>query len=140
VTPPDEGSQLAWLEYEPTPEPELLPCAVCGSPTLRRAPGWGAIHALCEPRPTYSTGEATSHAADARANRRPGSPLAREVYRLLQLSPLTDDELCGFLPDQHPGSVSKRRADLVAARMVRDSGLRRRTRRGRGAIVWDAAR
>jgi hypothetical protein len=48
----------------------------------------------------------------------------------------TDDELVVLLPDDHPGSVAKRRCDLVRDGEVVDSGRRRPTRRGIDAIVW----
>lgn len=50
---------------------------------------------------------------------------------------LTDDELSGnLLPDEHPGSVSRRRGTLRDLGYIGDTGERRLTRWGRQAVVW----
>lgn len=49
---------------------------------------------------------------------------------------LTDDELACELPDEHPGTLAKRRKDLVDEGLVEATNWRRETRRGVSAIVW----
>lgn len=77
------------------------------------------------------------------AQNHPGRALLRDRVRSLIVAAgidgRTDDELQTLLPAEHPGSVSKRRHDLFKAGSVIDSGVRRRTRYGREAIVWSAA-
>ena len=52
----------------------------------------------------------------------------------------TDAELCASFDERTPGTLIKRRGELVAAGLVRDSGERRPVpRTGRMAVVWVAA-
>lgn len=65
--------------------------------------------------------------------------LVLERHRKFRTLGLTDDELVRLLPRETPGSVIKRRGELVAAGLVEDSTLRRPVKRtGRAAIVWRA--
>jgi hypothetical protein len=66
------------------------------------------------------------------------SRLRERILNLLRQGRATDDEIVQQLPEEHPGSVSKRRHDLVRAGLVVDTGRRRPTRRGTQAIVWAA--
>ena len=50
----------------------------------------------------------------------------------------TDAELVAQLDGMHPGSVSKRRGDLVKLGLVERTDMRRRTSTGCTAIVWVA--
>jgi hypothetical protein len=52
----------------------------------------------------------------------------------------TDNELQQRHPDHAPGSVSKRRHDLLVDGEIRDSGRTRFTRWGREAMVWEMVR
>ena len=54
-------------------------------------------------------------------------------------SPLTDDELVQRFPEACPGTIVKRRCELVRAGLVADSGAVRMTRRNRPAVVWQAS-
>lgn len=49
---------------------------------------------------------------------------------------LTDDELARLMPDEHAGSVAKRRTDLRDLGLVTESSRTRTTRAGCDAIVW----
>jgi len=49
---------------------------------------------------------------------------------------LIDDELQAANPSRHPGSLSKRRGELVDDGRVVDSGRTRLTRSRRSAVVW----
>ena len=49
----------------------------------------------------------------------------------------TDEEMQEAIP-MPPSTQRPRRIELVAARFVHDSGIRRRTRSGRAAAVWTA--
>lgn len=55
---------------------------------------------------------------------------------------LTDEELISYIssivPNSTPSGVRSRRAELVEAGWVEDSGIRRRTKANRPAIVWRA--
>lgn len=51
----------------------------------------------------------------------------------------TDDEIEHALALRHQ-TASARRRELVLLGLVRDSGVRRRTRSGRNATVWQATR
>ena len=51
----------------------------------------------------------------------------------------TDDELTTVLTDHCPGTVVKRRGELVDKGLVVDSGTEALTRWGRWAIVWTVA-
>jgi len=50
---------------------------------------------------------------------------------------LTDEEM-QFWYDISPSTQRPRRIELVARGLVKDSGLRRRTRSGRSAVIWVA--
>ena len=64
------------------------------------------------------------------------APTLRDrVLMALAMRPMTDEELCEVT--QIPPSTERpRRVELVAERIVRDSGERRKTRSGRNAVVW----
>ena len=88
--------------------------------------------------PARLTDPATSHVARPSAARR---NLVRDAvivaHRHRPMTGLTDAELCDLLPDITPGSVIKRRGELVADGLLVDSGHRRPVpRTGRAAIVW----
>ena len=63
------------------------------------------------------------------------SKLRRRILEQLQQRPSTDNELAHVLGG-HPGSVAKRRHDLVVSKLVFDTGRVRPTRYGSNAIVW----
>jgi hypothetical protein len=49
---------------------------------------------------------------------------------------LTDEEVCDRFPDRDPGTVKKRRHELVERGLVEDSGQRRKNRNGSNVTVW----
>ncbi|MBO0864839.1 MAG: helix-turn-helix transcriptional regulator [Mycobacterium sp.] len=66
--------------------------------------------------------------------------LQGQVFRAIQTAGdrgRTDDELEQLLGLRHQ-TVSARRRELVLLDLIEDSGDRRRTSSGRGAIVWKA--
>ena len=65
------------------------------------------------------------------------SKLRRRVLEVLCWRPETDNDLSRII-GAHPGSVSKRRHDLVVAGLVCDTGKVRPTVYGTNAIVWGA--
>jgi hypothetical protein len=80
----------------------------------------------------------TSWAA-AVANKASRSRLRGRVLALLiraGAEGMTDAELAAELPGQHPGSVSKRRCDLVRAGLVAATDRTRPTPYGQPALVW----
>lgn len=88
--------------------------------------------------PARMTDPATSHVARPSAARR--ARLKDRVlheHRRRTINGLTDAELCDLFPDVTPGSVIKRRGELVADGLLVDAGYRRPVpRTGRAAIVW----
>lgn len=81
----------------------------------------------------------TSHAA-ANAVQRPMGRIRAAVLRVHQVNRagLTDAEMVARLPDDVlASSATKRRTDLVADGILRDSGKRRPTPSGCLAIVWE---
>lgn len=85
-----------------------------------------------------TTDPATSALA---AEHAPNPRLRDMVWDVLSASRgLTDDELADRLHPADPRSVGKRRGELAAEGLVRDSGRTRPTKRGRSAIVWEAVR
>lgn len=61
----------------------------------------------------------------------------RRVYELLfSYGGLTDEEIQEALR-MNPSTERPRRIELVELLLVRDSGLRRKTRSGRSAVVWE---
>lgn len=88
--------------------------------------------------PARLTDPATSQVSRPSSSAR--SRLADKVlerHRKFRTLGLTDDELVRLLKDEKPGSVIKRRGELVRDGLLEDSGLRRAVRRtGRAAIVW----
>lgn len=88
--------------------------------------------------PARPTDPATSQVARPSARRR--STVRERVlerHRKWPTRGLTDDELCRLLPNITPGSVIKRRGELVADGLLEDSGRRRNVERtGRAAILW----
>lgn len=80
---------------------------------------------------------------DAATGARRSAPKLKAVILGLLLDRvdgLTDDQLCELLPGEHPGSVSKRRSDLVKDGLVVAHWSTRTTRFGREATVWVATR
>ena len=61
------------------------------------------------------------------------------VLAALYVRSMTDDELVQRFPDDCPGTIVKRRCELVRAGLVVDSGAVRMTRRNRPAVVWQAS-
>lgn len=70
------------------------------------------------------------------------------IYNLL-INSMTDEELftsyskavaAGLAPMASPSGVRSRRAELVAMKLVEDTGIRRKLVSGRNAIVWKQAR
>jgi hypothetical protein len=63
------------------------------------------------------------------------------LYR--RFGAMTDEELCAMFDAgpvwASPSSIRSRRAELVAAGVVVNTGRRRRTSSGRQAIVWNVA-
>jgi hypothetical protein len=49
---------------------------------------------------------------------------------------LTDEDLCDRFPDREPGTVKKRRHELVQRGLLVDSEQRRKNRRGCRMTVW----
>ncbi len=74
-------------------------------------------------------------AAQAQTPARIGAGKRVVLSALLAHGPSTDDQLA-IITDRHPGSMVKRRGDLVADGLVEDSELLRQTRTGCAAIVW----
>lgn len=66
------------------------------------------------------------------------SKLRRRILEELQRREFgcTDNEMAR-ITGAHPGSVAKRRHDLVVAGLVHDTGMVRPTEYGTNAIVWD---
>lgn len=102
----------------------------------------GAVAPLEDPAAEKAGGvgrssPATSQAA-ALANPGKRATLRRLVLLLFKQEGRgwTDDELATALAGQHPGSVGKRRQELVEMGWLEDSSFRRETRRGCDAIVW----
>lgn len=128
------------------PEVELSPlgaCWRCTTPTIRRdrqgRPECYSCRLVDDAKPDDPE---TSRQAAAAAARGSKSPLAVAILGELRErghDGATDDELVSVFETEHPGSVSKRRADLCAAGLVVDSGRTRATRRGRQAVVWCAS-
>lgn len=58
------------------------------------------------------------------------------VLRLITWTPSTDEEIAGWCR-MNLNSVRPRRKELQEAGWIRDSGLRRKTRSGVKAIVWE---
>jgi hypothetical protein len=73
-----------------------------------------------------------------------GDPLQHLQQRVLETIAqhghhgMTDEELRRSLPDLAPDTPRARRTELTSLGLVADSGERRRTARGRFAIVWVA--
>ena len=87
--------------------------------------------------PKYQAHSQTSKAAAA-AIERGAETLRGAVYRLIYYrGPLgmTDEEIQRKL-DMNPSTQRPRRVELVEKRLVRDSGLTRKTKSGRQATVW----
>ena len=82
------------------------------------------------------TDPATSHEAADHAQK---SKCRQAVLDTLSaLGPMNDDRLVRCLAMFPPGSVIKRRGELVRDGMVSDTGKRQNTQYGRLAIVWEA--
>jgi hypothetical protein len=109
---------------------------LAGQPGL---PGIG--HELAEPRPARMLDRQQSW--DAGKASTPAKRVSRSLLRETVLAVhrahpdgLTDSELSGLIPGAHPGSVSKRRHDCMAAGLVRETDLTRATAYGAQATVW----
>jgi len=74
----------------------------------------------------------------AQTVRVPSAKLRERVLDALRLEPRTCDELEAALGLPHQ-TVGPRIRELVQLGQVRDAGVRRPTRSGRGAIVWSVA-
>lgn len=84
----------------------------------------------------------TAVEAGRRADRSPSSELSQLVLAELRRAGYrgcTDDEIQARHPEQHPGSLSKRRRDLETAGLVMATDATRLTRRGRRATVYQAS-
>lgn len=92
-----------------------------------------------------NTDPSTSHAAAQSVHESWSAVLRGRVLALLDLGAgYTDEELADaywlrYDEPATPSGLRTRRAELVTAGMVADSGERRPTRGGRAAIVWEAA-
>ena len=64
------------------------------------------------------------------------STLQAAVLAEFHGGPMTDDQLVQRFPLHDPGTVKKRRTELTRAGLLRDTGARGTTRRGRAAVVW----
>lgn len=70
---------------------------------------------------------------------------AQVLAILRRYGPMTDEEIASVAatwPEgtrQSPSGLRTRRAELVDLGVVKDSGLRGKTRSGRSTIVWEAA-
>jgi hypothetical protein len=97
------------------------------------------------PGRAHADGHDTEYAAAASVGAVTGRMRTR-VYGLLleHRDGLTDDEggrlLARTLPGADRLTFGRRRNELYLAGLVRDSGARRATPRGRSAIVWRAVR
>ena len=94
-------------------------------------------------RPARMDGSQTTWDAgkpSTQAKRRSRSLLRESILAVLVAHPggLTDADLVELHPGAHPGSVAKRRHDLVVAGLVRASDRTRATAYGAQAIVWEA--
>lgn len=78
----------------------------------------------------------TSLEAGREAWKRRGPLQQRVLDALRTLGPSTDDELVAHLRNAHPGSVAKRRGELVDEGVVEATDQRRQSRWGRDCIVW----
>ncbi|MFZ6002631.1 MAG: hypothetical protein ACOYXM_01730 [Actinomycetota bacterium] len=115
---------------------------MCGrAPALYVGRDGRNVHSACETHDAGLTDPPTSRQAAERSSTGPGSPLAQAILSELRARPggATDDELQATFYESPPGSVSKRRCDLVRAGLVADSGRTRRTRWGRDAVIWTVA-
>lgn len=120
--------------------PSIPLCIWCAKPALRRGADGRPAHSSCEPLDAGLTHPLTSLRAAKGARKGSGSLLAQAILAELHRRPsgATDDELRSVFPEAPPGSVSKRRCDLVRDGLARDSGRTRPTRFGRDAICWVA--
>jgi hypothetical protein len=93
---------------------------------------WGARARVSDP--------VTSHLA-ARSVSNTMLVQERIVALYRRFGAMTDEELCAMFDARpvwaSPSSIRSRRAELVAAGVVVNTGRRRRTVSGRQAIVWD---
>ena len=69
----------------------------------------------------------------------PTHELEQEILAaFVQHEQLTDDELVDVLDDsRYPPTVKTARSRLTRADCLRDTGIRRNSRRGRAMIVWE---
>lgn len=96
-----------------------------------------------------NTDPSTSHEAARTVRRRLCEQVRAEVAALLEkYGPLTDEDIAEWwtdpvlgatLPVVSPSGLRTRRAELVTAGKVVDTGERRRLASGRRAIVWGPA-
>lgn len=89
----------------------------------------------------------TSHAAAASLSADRMRETQRVIVEILdRFGPACDEDIAtysrqlaslGEAPQQSPSGLRSRRAELVAAGIVRDSGERAKTTAGRSTIVWE---
>ena len=85
----------------------------------------------------YESCNYTSTSKDALATIKPKIKTKREqVYNLLKLNPLTNYQIADEL-EMPLSSVCARVRELQVLDLVLDSGLRRETKYGKQAIVWE---
>jgi hypothetical protein len=102
----------------------------------------GQADQLPEPTPRARTTDPhTSHAAAASLTLDRLSDVQRTILRALSERPMTDEQLTGWWTRSmarraSESSIRSRRAELVAAGLVVDTGQTRPTLLGRAAIVW----
>lgn len=81
----------------------------------------------CSELPSRYTVRDRDPATSQAVARRPRRGLRLQVLEVHERHPdgLTDDQLARLLPDRHPGSLSKRRGELVALGFIADTGTTR---------------
>ncbi len=117
----------------------IVQCARCGGRIFGPDQQAGDRHRWCVERDAGAWSPPTSHTAAKQASTGTSSRVAQIVLAAIYNAGSrgkTDDELAHEFPDEHAGSLSKRRLDLVRAGLIYDSGRTRPTSRGVEAIVW----
>ena len=112
-------------------------CRRCNAPTRHL----GFTHEEFLARSARDTDRATSHAAAASIDT---TEVQRRVLSLLlRHGPMTDEEILRRYQQEHgpcaESSPRKRRCDLVALKMVEDTGTTKVLKTGRKGTVWKAA-
>jgi predicted ArsR family transcriptional regulator len=80
-----------------------------------------------------SKGDTSGEAATASQKR--AATLRDAVYDVLKRCPCTADEVAGHLRENIL-SIRPRLSELVAMSRITDTGLRRKNKSGRSAVVW----